>query len=81
MITARGIDELMFEGTKQNGFIKITVPALNQRRTIEQIWLAGGEVITVHPIRRTLEDLFVELAHPNGGGHSTGPSGEGEKPR
>ena len=81
VITARGIDELMFEGTKQNGFIKITVPALNQRRTIEQIWLAGGEVITVHPTRRTLEDLFVELAHPNGGGHYTGPSGEEEKPR
>src|SRR5260370_6952737 len=70
VITARGIDELMFEGTKQNGFIKITVPPLDQRRTIEQIWLAGGEVITVHPIRRTLEDLFVELAHRNGGGNS-----------
>lgn len=81
VITARGIDELMFEGTKQNGFIKITVPALNQRRTIEQIWLAGGEVLTVHPIRKTLEDVFVELAHPNGGGHSKDTRGEEEKPR
>ena len=80
VITARGIDELMFEGTKQNGFIRITVPALDQRRTIEQIWLAGGEVITVHPIRRTLEDLFVELAHRNGGGHSQAGDGkEGEQ--
>jgi ABC-2 type transport system ATP-binding protein len=69
VITARGIDALMFEGTPQNGFIKITVPALNQRRTIEKIWLAGGEVIAVNPIRRTLEDLFVELAGQNGGGH------------
>lgn len=67
VITARGIDALMFEGTKQNGFIRITVPALRQRETIEQIWLAGGEVIAVNPIRRTLEDLFVELAHQNGG--------------
>jgi ABC-2 type transport system ATP-binding protein len=67
VITARGIDALMFEGAKQNGFIEITVPALNQRRTIEQIWLAGGEVISIHPVRRTLEDLFVELAHSNGG--------------
>ena len=80
VITARGIDELMFEGTKQNGFIKITVPALDQRRTIEQIWLAGGEVITVHPIRRTLEDLFVELAHQNGGGHSAGEPGKKGRP-
>jgi ABC-2 type transport system ATP-binding protein len=69
VITARGIDALMFEGTPQNGFIKITVPSLNQRRTIEKIWLAGGEVIAVNPIRRTLEDLFVELAGQNGGGH------------
>jgi ABC-2 type transport system ATP-binding protein len=65
VITARGIDALMFEGAQQNGFIKITVPALKQRSTIEQIWLAGGEVIAVNPIRRTLEDLFVELAGKN----------------
>lgn len=67
VITARGIDALLFEGTQQNGFIKITVPALRQRSIIEQIWLAGGEVVAVNPIRRTLEDLFVELAHTNGG--------------
>jgi ABC-2 type transport system ATP-binding protein len=70
VITARGIDALMFEGAQQNGFIKITVPALQQRRTIEKIWLAGGEVVAVNPIRRTLEDLFVELANQNGGGHA-----------
>lgn len=70
VITAKGIDALMFEGTPQNGFIKITVAALSQRRTIEKIWLAGGEVVAVNPIRRTLEDLFVELANQNGGGHS-----------
>lgn len=70
VITAKGIDALMFEGSQQNGFIKITVPALTQRRMIEKIWLAGGEVIAVNPIRRTLEDLFVELANQNGGGHS-----------
>jgi ABC-2 type transport system ATP-binding protein len=67
VITAKGIDALMFAGTEQNGYVKITVPALSQRRTIEQIWLAGGEVIAVNPIRRTLEDLFVELAHQNSG--------------
>jgi len=67
VITARGVDAVLFEGHQQNGFIKITVPALRQRSTIEQIWLAGGEVVTVNPIRRTLEDLFVELAHQNGG--------------
>ncbi|MGC2697275.1 MAG: ABC transporter ATP-binding protein [Candidatus Angelobacter sp.] len=69
VITAKGIDALMFEGSQQNGFIKITVPALKQRRTIEKIWLAGGEVVAISPIRRTLEDLFVDLANQNGGGH------------
>jgi ABC-2 type transport system ATP-binding protein len=69
VITARGIDALMFEGTPQNGFIRITVPALEQRRTIEKIWLAGGEVVAINPVRRTLEDLFVDLANQNGGGH------------
>jgi ABC-2 type transport system ATP-binding protein len=67
VITAKGIDAVLFEGRSQNGFIKITVPKLRQRSTIEQIWLAGGEVIAVNPVRRTLEDLFVELAHTNGG--------------
>jgi ABC-2 type transport system ATP-binding protein len=70
VITARGIDALMFEGTPQNGFIRITVPALAQRRTIEKIWLAGGEVVAVNPVRRTLEDLFVDLANQNGGGRA-----------
>lgn len=73
VITAKGIDALIFEGAQQNGYIKITVPALHQRSTIEKIWLAGGEVVAVHPIRRTLEDLFVELAHQNGGSRAEKP--------
>jgi len=70
VIIARGVDALLFEGPQQNGHIRITVSALDQRRTIERIWLAGGEVIAVNPVRRTLEDLFVELAGQNGGGHA-----------
>jgi ABC-2 type transport system ATP-binding protein len=74
VVTAKGIDAMMFEGSQQNGYIKITVPALRQRSLIEQIWLAGGEVVAVNPIKRTLEDLFVELAHQNG--TSAGQSSE-----
>jgi ABC-2 type transport system ATP-binding protein len=73
VITAKGIDALLFEGSQQNGYIKVTVPALEQRRALEKIWLAGGEVIAVNPIRRTLEDLFVELAHQNGGSQKGKP--------
>jgi len=75
VITAKGIDAVLFEGRSQNGFIRITVPKLRQRSTIEQIWLAGGEVIAVNPVRRTLEDLFVELAHTNGGRAAEGAKG------
>src|ERR1041384_2825714 len=81
VITAKGIDALMFEGSQQNGFIKITVPALNQRRTIEKIWLAGGEVIAVNPIRRTLDDTFVELEGTHGGGPGARRAREGATTR
>ena len=67
MIIARGIDELMFGGMRQDDAIRVLVPALKQRETLEKIWQAGGEVIAVNPVRRTLEELFVELAHQNGG--------------
>src|SRR5579859_884912 len=69
VITARGIDALMFEGTPQNGFIRITVFSFKESATTEKIWLAGGEVVAINPVRRTLEDLFVDLANQNGGGH------------
>ncbi len=63
VITARGIDARAFAGTQQNGLVKITIPTQAQRMTIEKIWLAGGEVVAVNPVRRTLEDLFIELAN------------------
>jgi ABC-2 type transport system ATP-binding protein len=62
VITVKGIDAQQFQGTRQNGVSKITVPAASQRMTIEKIWQAGGEVIAVNPMRRTLEDLFIDLA-------------------
>lgn len=62
LITARGIDAAVFAGSQENEQVRITVPAAEQRRTIEKIWLAGGEVVAVAPVRRTLEELFVEMA-------------------
>ena len=41
-----------------------TVHASRQRAAIEQIWLAGGALITVAPKTRNLEALFVELMRP-----------------
>jgi ABC-2 type transport system ATP-binding protein len=40
--------------------IRIFVPAQQQRRVIEAVWSAGGEVVSLSPQRRPLEDLFLE---------------------
>src|ERR1700761_943754 len=40
--------------------LRIQVPMQEQRRTIETIWTAGGEIVSLAPIRRRLEDLFLE---------------------
>jgi ABC-2 type transport system ATP-binding protein len=39
------------------------VPVAEQRRAIEMIWSAGGEIVSVLPVRRSLEELFLELTH------------------
>jgi ABC-2 type transport system ATP-binding protein len=40
--------------------IRISVPAHEQRRVIEAVWHAGGEIVSLSPLRRRLEDLFIE---------------------
>ena len=45
-------------GSSENG-ARFVIPARLQRELIEQVWTAGGELVSVSPVRRTLEDLFV----------------------
>lgn len=40
---------------------RFVVPTPEVRRMIERIWAIGGEVIRVNPVRRTLEEIFVQL--------------------
>lgn len=42
-----------------NGSLRFVVPAQMQRQLIEQAWTAGGELVSVSPLRRTLEELFL----------------------
>jgi ABC-2 type transport system ATP-binding protein len=42
----------------ESGAIRMTVPAQEQRRVIEAIWHAGGEIVSLAPLRHRLEDLF-----------------------
>ncbi|HET7206793.1 MAG TPA: ABC transporter ATP-binding protein [Terriglobales bacterium] len=74
-IQARNVPLREFAGAViQNGLLRIAVPVAAQRATVERIWAAGGEVISVMPMRRTLEDLFLELTAgkmPREGVHAT----------
>jgi ABC-2 type transport system ATP-binding protein len=45
----------------QDGIVRIAVPRDQQRVTINRIWDAGGEVISVVPQRRSLEEIFLEV--------------------
>jgi ABC-2 type transport system ATP-binding protein len=40
--------------------IRISIPAQEQRRVIEAVWSAGGEIVSLSPMRRRLEELFLE---------------------
>lgn len=44
----------------QDGEVRWVLPAAMARQVIEGAWSAGGELLLVAPVRRTLEELFVE---------------------
>jgi ABC-2 type transport system ATP-binding protein len=61
-IVARDIGEEVVAGSKRNGsVVRVRVARKDQRGTIEKIWSAGGEVVSVNPVRRSLEELFLEV--------------------
>src|ERR1700761_4482469 len=40
--------------------LRLSIAPSEQRRVIEGIWQAGGEIVSLIPLRRRLEDLFLE---------------------
>ena len=61
-ISARGISANLFLGaTTENGFVRFAVPTSSQRAAIEKVWAAGGEVVRLNPMRRSLEQVFLEV--------------------
>lgn len=68
-IVARGIPNSAFpHATLDNGLVRFVVPASSQRAAIERIWLLGGEVISVNPQHRSLEQIFLQLTTEKVGG-------------
>lgn len=61
-IVARAISANQFAGAvARDGVISFSVPSHTQRATLEQIWSLGGEVVSVNPLRRSLEEIFLEV--------------------
>src|SRR2546429_2478700 len=61
-VIARGIKESAFAGAvAQNGVVRFTVESSKQRAALERVWHLGGEVLSVNPVRRSLEDIFLEV--------------------
>jgi ABC-2 type transport system ATP-binding protein len=62
-IVARGIAQDAFAGAAAaDGLVSFEVASSAQRAAIERVWVLGGEVVRVNPVRRSLEEIFLELA-------------------
>jgi ABC-2 type transport system ATP-binding protein len=66
-VVARNVSVSAFPGaTASPEGVRFSVPTTSLRETIERVWNSGGEVVRVNPVRRSLEEIFVELtAGPN----------------
>ena len=61
-IIARNVTPTLLDGaTATNGIVRFRVPTDSQRQSIEKVWQLGGEVVSVNPVRRTLEEVFLEI--------------------
>jgi ABC-2 type transport system ATP-binding protein len=61
-IVARAIAATYFDGAvARNGIVSFCVPSQSQRAALEKVWTLGGEVVSVNPVRRSLEEVFLEV--------------------
>lgn len=61
-IVATGINaDSVTSARAEDGVVRIVVPREQQRASISRIWTAGGEIVSVIPQRRSLEEVFLEV--------------------
>jgi ABC-2 type transport system ATP-binding protein len=66
-IVARGIAVSVFSGAAaRDGVVSFSVPTANQRAALERVWNLGGEIVSVNPVRRSLEEIFLEVTTDRG---------------
>ena len=72
-MVVRGVPAADFpHAASEDGLVRFTVERTAQRAAIERVWSLGGELVRVNPVKRSLEDIFVEL--------TTAPSAVGSQP-
>ena len=59
LLETRAESEIVARGPQGDSTLRVR--NADQRAAIERIWSSGGEVVSVTPVRRSLEDLFLEL--------------------
>lgn len=61
-IVARGIAAAEFPGAVvRDGMVRFSVALGGQRAAFERIWSLGGEIVSLNPVRRSLEEVFLEV--------------------
>jgi ABC-2 type transport system ATP-binding protein len=61
-IVVRAIAATHFDGAvARDGIVSFCVPSRGQRAALEKVWTLGGEVVSVNPVRRSLEEVFLEV--------------------
>jgi ABC-type dipeptide/oligopeptide/nickel transport system ATPase subunit len=61
-IIVRALAPSHFEGAAaRDGVVSFSVPTHGQRAALEKVWNLGGEVVSVNPVRRSLEEIFLEV--------------------
>ncbi len=61
-VTARGIPASAFPGAETlDGLVRFTAATSQQRAVLEKVWSLGGEVVSLYPEKKSLEQVFVEM--------------------
>ena len=61
-VAVRGVPVDQFPDSKiRDGLVTFTVSAQLQQESLERVWMHGGEVVSLNPLRKSLEEVFVEL--------------------
>jgi ABC-2 type transport system ATP-binding protein len=68
-IVARSVPKEFFpEAVRDGTLVHLRVGHSDQREVIERVWSLGGEVVSVTPVRQSLEDLFLALTRAEASG-------------